>query len=253
MLKQPIELQCSNLVCVACCCSWIEHRGELECPCCYDHQLGKDTVRQPSPVITDLMGQLKIQCKLQEHNNSSHRQAVADSLWLTLSVHDTWEESNHTHSLNAVTRRCTVLWLACSVDTLGVATCTKLIGCMVCDVLMYASLCNYDYLPSGWNSYYRLIPTFSHKSPDKALCHSFLYRNSGCGWTLLKNVVNTQLRWVKVQSATAFPVMIVLLNCCYVLAAVALNFELTHQVGDDWWRLPHCVLAKLVVIAARAL
>ena len=220
MLKQPIELQCSNLVCVACCCSWIEHRGELECPCCYDHQLGKDTVRQPSPVIT-----------------SSAKST--DNAPLI--------------SLNAVTRRCTVLWLACSVDTLGVATCTKLIGCMVCDVLMYASLCNYDYLPSGWNSYYRLIPTFSHKSPDKALCHSFLYRNSGCGWTLLKNVVNTQLRWVKVQSATAFPVMIVLLNCCYVLAAVALNFELTHQVGDDWWRLPHCVLAKLVVIAARAL
>lgn len=80
MLKQPVELQCNNLVCVACCCNWIKLRGELECPCCYDHQLGKDTVRQPSPVIIDLMSQLKLQCDscknttVEQYNN--HRKSL---------------------------------------------------------------------------------------------------------------------------------------------------------------------------------
>ena len=81
MLKQPVELQCNNLVCVDCCCNWIEPRGELESPCCYDHQLGKDTVRQPSPVIIDLMSQLKLQCDsckntttVEQYNN--HRKSL---------------------------------------------------------------------------------------------------------------------------------------------------------------------------------
>ena len=106
MLKQPIELQCSNLVCVACCCSWIEHRGELECPCCYDHQLGKDTVRQPSPVITDLMGQLKIQCnscknittvQQYDHHRKSRCRLYFDSP--QLSVHDILEKSPTTPTI----------------------------------------------------------------------------------------------------------------------------------------------------------
>ena len=64
LVSQPVELACNRLVCATCCCNWIKYKGEVECPCCYDHHLGNDTVKRPSPVVTDLMGGLRIQCSI---------------------------------------------------------------------------------------------------------------------------------------------------------------------------------------------
>ena len=81
-------------------------RSAIVCPCCYDHQLGKDTVRQPSPVITDLMGQLKIQCnscknittvQQYDHHRKSRCRLYFDSP--QLSVHDILEKSPTTPTI----------------------------------------------------------------------------------------------------------------------------------------------------------
>ena len=106
LLNQPVELQCNSLVCAACCCSWIKHSGELECPCCYDHQLSKETVRRPSPVIIDLMGQLRLQCDscknmttIEQYSNHKKSHCRLYFNPPQMSVHDILEKSPTTPTI----------------------------------------------------------------------------------------------------------------------------------------------------------
>ena len=62
ILRQPVELECGRMVCGRCCCKWVEVSGETECPCCYDHQLDADSLRQPSAVLTNVLASLKLKC-----------------------------------------------------------------------------------------------------------------------------------------------------------------------------------------------
>ena len=57
-LSQPVELSCGSLICSECCCSWMRLSQRLDCPCCYNHQLSRDTVRSPNPVILSLLDKL---------------------------------------------------------------------------------------------------------------------------------------------------------------------------------------------------
>ena len=34
LLHQPIELSCGSLVCLSCCCKWLQVSGKIDCPCC---------------------------------------------------------------------------------------------------------------------------------------------------------------------------------------------------------------------------
>lgn len=54
---------CGAVVCLDCCCKWIQHSPSLSCPCCYDHQFDTSTIRPPSPLVTSLVDDLLICCK----------------------------------------------------------------------------------------------------------------------------------------------------------------------------------------------
>lgn len=106
VVNQPVELACNSLVCAACCCRWIEHKGGVECPCCHSHQLGTDTVKCPSPVVTELIGGMRVQCTNCAQTTTAAQYAAHKSSHcrhysspLQLSVRDILEKSPSTPTL----------------------------------------------------------------------------------------------------------------------------------------------------------
>lgn len=70
VLNRPVELvTCGSLVCVQCLCLWLQHKGELECPCCYgDHLREYTTIVKPATLVLRLLGSLCVICsKCQRH------------------------------------------------------------------------------------------------------------------------------------------------------------------------------------------
>ncbi len=63
ILNQPLQISCGAVICLDCCCKWIQLSPSLSCPCCYSHSLGRSTLNSPSPLITSLLNDLLINCK----------------------------------------------------------------------------------------------------------------------------------------------------------------------------------------------
>ena len=63
-LHSPVELaNCRAVVCAECCCSWLCHRDETRCPCCYeDHLQDFTTVRPACQLLLSLLGALCVIC-----------------------------------------------------------------------------------------------------------------------------------------------------------------------------------------------
>ena len=104
-VNQPVELACNSLihVCATCCCEWIRHNQSVECPCCKDHILSTDTVKRPSPVVTELIGGRRVQCSNCAQTTTVTRYAAHKSSQcrhysspLPLSVSDILEKSTET-------------------------------------------------------------------------------------------------------------------------------------------------------------
>lgn len=64
VLNSPIELvTCGSIVCSKCCCSWLEVRHELVCPCCYeDHLKDAATIRPPCSLVLDTLSNISVAC-----------------------------------------------------------------------------------------------------------------------------------------------------------------------------------------------
>eukprot|EP00731_Ephydatia_muelleri_P015745 Em0009g169a len=63
ILSQPLELQCSALVCVKCLQEWIAATGAVNCPCCSeDGPLVSSHVRQAPGVILLLLSDVLVNC-----------------------------------------------------------------------------------------------------------------------------------------------------------------------------------------------
>ena len=70
ILRCPVELvTCGSVVCAECICSWLHHKGELECPCCYNDHLREYTaIRQATALLLRLLGSLCVICsRCQSH------------------------------------------------------------------------------------------------------------------------------------------------------------------------------------------
>ena len=63
LLDRPLEISCGAVVCLDCCCKWIQVTSSVSCPCCYDHPLNSSTIQPPSPLVTALLDDLLISCK----------------------------------------------------------------------------------------------------------------------------------------------------------------------------------------------
>ena len=64
VLSSPIELvTCGAIVCSNCCCTWLNLRHELLCPCCYgDHLRDITTVRAPCNLVLDALKCIPVIC-----------------------------------------------------------------------------------------------------------------------------------------------------------------------------------------------
>ena len=64
VLNSPIELvTCGAIVCSKCCCSWLEVKHELVCPCCYgDHLKDAATIRPPCCLALDTLSSISVAC-----------------------------------------------------------------------------------------------------------------------------------------------------------------------------------------------
>ena len=71
VLDQPAKLACGALVCASCLCKWVGASGGRSCPCCYQHDLDELSVTLPSPVVNDLLRDLKMQCRECGHTTTA--------------------------------------------------------------------------------------------------------------------------------------------------------------------------------------
>ena len=62
-LNRPLEISCGAVICLNCCCKWIQSAPSLHCPCCYGHPLNSSTINTPSPLLASLVDDLLINCK----------------------------------------------------------------------------------------------------------------------------------------------------------------------------------------------
>lgn len=62
ILDRPLQLPCGAVVCLTCCCKWIQYSPTLACPCCYGHQLERSTTLQPPSLVTSLLESLLVHC-----------------------------------------------------------------------------------------------------------------------------------------------------------------------------------------------
>lgn len=64
ILQRPVELvTCGSYVCAECLCLWLQHKGELECPCCCgDHLREYNTIVTPAALVLRLLGSLCVIC-----------------------------------------------------------------------------------------------------------------------------------------------------------------------------------------------
>lgn len=62
IFDRPLELYCGAIVCLECCCKWIQISHSLSCPCCYNHSLNSSTIQLPSPLIASLVESLVVNC-----------------------------------------------------------------------------------------------------------------------------------------------------------------------------------------------
>ena len=63
VLDRPVELKCGNMVCLTCCCTWVETSLRVDCPCCYNHPLHGPNVSAPSKVTMQFLGTLLVDCQ----------------------------------------------------------------------------------------------------------------------------------------------------------------------------------------------
>ena len=62
LLDRPLEISCGAVVCLYCCCKWIQCTPSLAWPCCCGHPLNSSTIYPPSPLIAYLVEDLLINC-----------------------------------------------------------------------------------------------------------------------------------------------------------------------------------------------
>lgn len=62
ILDRPLELLCYAVICLSCCCKWIQVNPSLSCPCCYTHSLSSYAIKQPSSLLITLLENLPIIC-----------------------------------------------------------------------------------------------------------------------------------------------------------------------------------------------
>ena len=61
--QQPNLVTCGAIVCSKCCCSWLEVKHELVCPCCYgDHLKDAATIRPPCSLVLDTLSSISVAC-----------------------------------------------------------------------------------------------------------------------------------------------------------------------------------------------
>ena len=93
ILNRPLQLPCGAVVCLTCCCKWIQYSPTMSCPCCYSHTLQSSTTLQPPSLLTSLLEIVLVNCtkrcgklvkirQCREHlkaNCKSHYDQLADS------------------------------------------------------------------------------------------------------------------------------------------------------------------------------
>lgn len=93
ILDRPLQLSCGAVVCLNCCCKWVQFAPSLSCPCCYGDMLNSSTVQLPSSLLMNLLQDLLVNCKkgcgkvvrlvqYQQHLNAncrSHYDQLTDS------------------------------------------------------------------------------------------------------------------------------------------------------------------------------
>lgn len=62
ILDRPLQLACGAVVCLDCCCKWIQFSPQLSCPCCYNDPLNSSTIQAPSFLLESLLGSLLVNC-----------------------------------------------------------------------------------------------------------------------------------------------------------------------------------------------
>ena len=64
LLQRPVELvECRTVVCSNCCCTWLQHNTNTNCPCCFsDHLRDFSTVRPASPLLLNLLASVCVVC-----------------------------------------------------------------------------------------------------------------------------------------------------------------------------------------------
>ena len=63
LLSSPVELiNCGEVVCFQCCCSWLKTSGTLSCPCCYEQPLSVSMVRPASNFVQDVVRKISVIC-----------------------------------------------------------------------------------------------------------------------------------------------------------------------------------------------
>lgn len=62
LLHNSVKLLCGAVICLNCCCKWIQVNPSLSCPCCYTHSLSSSAIKQPSSLLTTLLENLPIIC-----------------------------------------------------------------------------------------------------------------------------------------------------------------------------------------------
>ena len=74
LLHQPIEMSCGSLVCLSCCCRWLQVSGKMDCPCCHHHQMNREEVKCPSQFIINLLSEMK-------ENAATNHEIHGDCSW----------------------------------------------------------------------------------------------------------------------------------------------------------------------------
>jgi len=62
VVSSPIKLSCDHTLCSECCCKYIQVTYSLNCPCCFNHILGRATIAAPSDLFMSLLNELVVSC-----------------------------------------------------------------------------------------------------------------------------------------------------------------------------------------------
>ena len=71
ILNRPVEISCGAVVCLDCCCKWIQFTPSLSCPCCYSHSLNSSTIHPASPLIVSIVEGLLTNCRRKQYLGES--------------------------------------------------------------------------------------------------------------------------------------------------------------------------------------